>query len=216
MGRTKAERLAEIEARSKRLLAFDARFGPNVCGLDEVGRGCLFGPVYACLARVQYSDELMEVYDSKALSEKKRDYLYHKIMERVDFYGLAGVDNDYIDEYGINAAIKKAMEEAARCAFVMARDRALEPGAVLVDHVAFPLEGFSHHLFKRGDSASFQIACASIVAKYRRDEFIKSIAEDYPEYDLKNNKGYGTEKHLRALKLYGPSPLHRRSFIGEN
>lgn len=212
MGKTKAERLEEIKARSKRLLEFDAAYGSNISGLDEVGRGCFFGPVFACLANVSYADDLMEVYDSKSLSEKKREYLYHKIMERVNYYGLASVDNHFIDEKGINPAIKYAMERAALAADSMARAKSMELGLVLVDEVAFDLDGFEYRKFKSGDRQSFQVACASIIAKYSRDEEIKALAEKYPEYDLASNKGYGTIKHRRALEEYGLSPLHRRSF----
>lgn len=212
MGKTKAERLAELELRSRAMLNFDAQFGLNVSGLDEVGRGSIFGPVFVCLANVNWSEDLIEVYDSKTLSEKKRAYLYHKLMERVNYYGIASEDNTYIDERGINPAIKKAMEEAARAADKMARTKSMELGFVLVDEVAFDLDGFHYQKFKGGDRQSFQVAAASIIAKYSRDEYIKSLAELYPHYDLENNMGYGTKRHTEGIKKYGLSPLHRRSF----
>lgn len=215
MGRTKAERLKEIEARSRSLIAFDQEQGPHVSGLDEVGRGCIFGPVFACLANVNWSEDLIEVYDSKTLSEKKRSYLYHKIMDHVNYYGISSSDNDYIDSYGIDPAIKRAMEKAALAADTLARTKGLELGLVLVDYVAFELDGFKYHKLKKGDTLSFQVACASIIAKYKRDEYIIKLSKDYPHYGLEHNKGYGTEEHRKAIEKYGPSPLHRISFLGE-
>lgn len=206
-------RRRKLELRSRGLLSFDSSYGINISGMDEVGRGCLFGPVYACCANVGWSEDLIEVYDSKSMSYEKRSYLYELIMRNVNYYGIGFVDNTYIDEYGINPAIKTAMQKAAQNADIMARERSSALGFVLVDYVAFELAGFCYEKIKKGDAMSFQIACASIIAKVKRDEHITSLSAEYPGYDLENNKGYGTPKHMEGLQKYGPSPLHRLTFI---
>jgi ribonuclease HII len=196
---------------------FDCRILPQlskpesiVAGVDEVGRGALFGPVVAAAIAIPVSavDKLTEigVKDSKQLSARKRSKLSAQIKELIINWQIGLVDSQKIDEINIFQASLLAMGKAVH-------KLQPSPSLCLVDG-RHPLKivNVSQHNLIKGDLRSPVIAAASIIAKVWRDELIIKYAGDYPNYDLAANKGYGTKKHLEALAKYGPSPLHRLSF----
>ena len=177
-----------------------------ICGVDEVGRGPLAGPV-TCAAVIMPLDELIQgVNDSKKLSKGKREKLYDMIVEKAVAFSVKSYDNKRIDELNILNATKACMTDA-----ITSLDVA--PDIVLVDalklDIPYETQGIIH-----GDALSYSIAAASIVAKVTRDRFMEKTSQTYPEYDFEHNMGYGTAKHIAALKEYGKCPIHRDSFIG--
>ncbi|MCR5809101.1 MAG: ribonuclease HII [Clostridiales bacterium] len=200
--RNEAERLFELTKYEREL--WDK--GIVVCGMDEVGRGPLAGPVVTCCV-VMPSEPLIEgVNDSKKLSEKKREQLYDKIREHALAVGFGICDEKVIDELNILNATKRAFAEAYR-------NMGMECGAALIDAV----DGLDIPCRKipiiHGDALSYSIACASILAKVERDRYMVKMDEEYPGYGFARNKGYGTAEHIKALKEIGPCEIHRRSFI---
>ena len=176
-----------------------------IAGVDEVGRGPLAGPV-VCAAVIMPIDDLIQgVNDSKKLTEKTRERLSTEILEKAIAVKIAVVDEKVIDEINILNATKKAMKECIDCISV-------KPDCVLIDAVKLDVDVPTVSIIK-GDAKSYSIACASIVAKVYRDNLMKEYAKIYPEYDFEGNKGYGTKKHIDALKKYGATPIHRRTFI---
>lgn len=193
---------SELMSYENKLLAEGCRY---ICGVDEVGRGPLAGPV-TCAAVIMPLDDLIEgVNDSKKVAKKKREKLAALIKEKAVAYSIVSYDNFKIDEMNILAATKACMTEAIM-------SLAVKPDVVLVDAVKLDIpyrtEGIIH-----GDALSYSIAAASIIAKVERDEFMKEAAEKYPQYDFENNVGYGRAKHIAALKEFGPTEIHRRTFI---
>ena len=180
--------------------------GETVCGMDEVGRGPLAGPVVTCCLIMPKEPLIEGVNDSKKLSEKKRELLFGRIGEAALAIGIGWYDEKRIDEMNILAATKAAFVEAY---FKMDH----ECGAALIDAV----QGLDIPCRKipliHGDALSYSIACASIIAKVTRDRCMVKMDELYPEYGFARNKGYGTAEHIAALKKYGPCPIHRLSFI---
>ncbi|MBO4384092.1 MAG: ribonuclease HII [Clostridia bacterium] len=181
--------------------------GCSVCGMDEVGRGPLAGPVVTCCV-IMPRDGLIEgVNDSKKLSEKKRELLYDRIMNSAVAVGFGVCDEKVIDEINILNATKRAFREAYF-------DMGVSADAALIDAV----KGLDIPCRKipiiHGDALSYSIACASILAKVRRDRFMAEMDEIYPGYSFKKNKGYGTKDHIDAIRELGPCPIHRKSFIG--
>ncbi len=179
-----------------------------ICGMDEVGRGPLAGPVVVCaLVMPLDGDKLIDgVDDSKKLSEKRREALFDKITAAATALSVVRVEPREIDEINILEATKKAMKKAVD----EIKDKA---DIVFVDAVKLDLPLSTLAIIK-GDAKSYNIAAASIVAKVYRDRLMKEYAEQYPQYDFASNKGYGTAKHIAALRQYGATPIHRRSFIG--
>ena len=182
----------------------------RVCGCDEAGAGPLAGPVYAAAVILPWELELPGLDDSKKLTEKKREALFPLIQERALAWVVAWVDAAEIDQTDILSARMKAMQ--------LAMDQ-LEPPAdfALVDGnrdrgrssaIVTP-----HRCIVKGDSLSASIAAASILAKVSRDHWMVKAAEEYPEYQFQKHKGYGTRLHYEMLRTYGPSPIHRRSFL---
>ena len=182
----------------------------RVCGCDEAGAGPRAGPVYAAAVILPLELELPGLDDSKKLTEKKREALFPLIQERALAWAVARVESREIDETDILSARMKAMQ--------LAMDR-LEPPAdfALVDGnrdrgrssaIVTP-----HRCIVKGDSLSASIAAASILAKVSRDHWMVKAAEEYPEYQFQKHKGYGTRLHYEMLRTYGPSPIHRRSFL---
>ncbi len=177
-----------------------------ICGVDEVGRGPLAGPV-TCTAVIMKLDELVEgVNDSKKLSKKKREKLYPEIMEHAVSVCTVSYDNDRIDEMNILNATKACMADAVNGLDVA-------PDVVLVDALKLDIKYPTMGIIK-GDAQSYSIAAASIIAKVTRDGFMAEEAKKYPEYGFERNSGYGTKQHTDALKQYGATPIHRKSFIG--
>ncbi len=179
-----------------------------LCGIDEVGRGPLAGPVYAAAVILPRDVDILYLNDSKKLSEKKREELYDVIMEKAVAVGIGSSSCERIDEINILNATYEAMTQAVKSLSV-------KPGALLIDAVHIPqLEDYRQISIIKGDAKSASIAAASIIAKVTRDRIMKEMAVKYPEYGFDSNKGYGSEQHILALKKYGPCEIHRRSFIG--
>lgn len=175
-----------------------------VAGVDEVGRGPLIGPVVAAAVILPHDFYLEGLTDSKKLSEKKRELFYQIIKEKAIAIGIGIIDEKRIDEINIYEATKEAMKDAIR---------KLEPRPeyILID--AMPLDiGIPTKSIIKGDFLSVTISAASVIAKVTRDHMLYEMDKEYPMYDLKNNKGYGTKKHLEAIKQYGICKYHRLSY----
>ena len=192
------------------LKIFDASFLSdeivNIAGTDEAGRGPLAGPVVA--AAVIFPDDVFieGVNDSKKLSEKKRNELYDKIISSALSYGIGIIDNDEIDRINILQASLKAMKLAVSQLIP-------QPDLILIDgNKSFVSETRTKTIVK-GDSKSFAIAAASILAKVTRDGIMVKAAEEFPNYSWQQNKGYPTKVHIEAVKKFGATPLHRKTFL---
>lgn len=178
-----------------------------ICGIDEVGRGPLAGPVVAGAVILPKNCDILYLNDSKQLSEKKREELYDIIMEKAVSVGLGYSSPERIDEINILQATYEAMREA-----ISKLDPA--PDILLNDAVTIPKVNIRQVPIIKGDAKSISIAAASIVAKVTRDRMMVDYDSIFPEYGFAGNKGYGSAAHIEALKKYGPTPIHRRSFIG--
>ncbi len=178
-----------------------------ICGIDEVGRGPLAGPVVAGAVILPKDCCILYVNDSKKLSETKREELYDEIMDKAVSVGLGFVDNNRIDEINILQATYEAMRQA-----IGKLDP--RPDILLNDAVTIPEVSIKQVPIIKGDAKSISIGAASIIAKVTRDRMMKEYAEEFPEYGFEDNKGYGSRKHIEAIQKYGPCALHRRSFIG--
>ncbi len=176
-----------------------------IAGIDEAGRGPLAGPVVAACAVMPLDDIIAGVTDSKLLSAKKREELYTQIIRKAISYKIAVVDNYVIDEINILNATKKAMTDAVKDMIIM-------PDVLLVDAVKLNIDIINCPIIK-GDLQSYSIAAASILAKVYRDNLMCEYAKEYPQYGFEKHKGYGTMHHIQAIKDYGVTPIHRRSFL---
>lgn len=177
-----------------------------ICGIDEVGRGPLAGPVVAGAVILPRDCQILYLNDSKQLSEKKREELYEVIMENAVSTGLGFVSPERIDEINILQATYEAM-----CQAIGKLEK--EPDLLLNDAVTIPGVEIRQVPIIKGDAKSVSIAAASIIAKVTRDRLMVQYDEIYPEYGFASNKGYGAAAHIEALKKYGPTPIHRRSFL---
>ena len=182
----------------------------SVCGCDEAGAGPLAGPVYAAAVILPFGVELPGLNDSKKLTEKKREALFPVIREQAVAWAVARVEAAEIDETDILSARMKAMQLAID-RLTPAPDFALLDGNR--DHGRSAAVTTPHRMIVKGDSLSASIAAASILAKVSRDRYMKEIAAQYPQYEFDRHKGYGTKRHYELLRQYGPSPIHRRSFL---
>ena len=178
-----------------------------ICGIDEVGRGPLAGPVVAGAVILPKDCDILYINDSKKLSAAKREELYDIIMEKAVAVGIGMVGPDRIDEINILQATYEAMRQA-----IGKLDP--QPTLLLNDAVTIPQVTIPQVPIIKGDAKSISIGAASIVAKVTRDRLMETYADIYPEYGFAGNKGYGSAEHIAALKQYGPTPIHRRSFIG--
>ena len=178
-----------------------------VCGIDEVGRGPLAGPVVACAVILPANSQILYLNDSKKLSEKKREELYDVIMKEAVAVGIGMRDAGRIDEINILQATYEAMRDAIA-------NLKVKPDVLLTDAVTIPGVDIKQVPIIKGDAKSVSIAAASIVAKVTRDRMMVEYDKEYPGYEFASSKGYGTQKHIEFLKANGPTPLHRRSFIG--
>ncbi len=176
----------------------------HVAGIDEAGRGPLAGPVVSACVIFNPSDYIEGVYDSKALPAKTREILYQKIVEKAVCYGIGIVDNNTIDCINIFEATKISMQKALECL-------SISPDYIMVDAVKLKTARPCLSIIK-GDQKSFTIAAASILAKVYRDNLMKLLHNEYPVYGWHNNKGYPTKSHRQAIKKFGFSPYHRRTF----
>jgi len=181
-----------------------------VCGCDEAGAGPLAGPVYAAAVVLPLGLDLPGLNDSKKLTEKKREALFPVIQERAEAWSVAFVDAAEIDATDILSARMKAMQLAID-GLPQAPDFALIDGNR--DHGKSASITAPHRCIVKGDSLSASVAAASILAKVSRDHFMLEMAEQYPQYRFEKHKGYGTKLHYELLRTYGPSPIHRRTFL---
>lgn len=195
-------------ARTEKMKEYEKKYDSFswICGIDEVGRGPLAGPVVAGAVILPKDCDILYLNDSKQLSEKRREELYAVIMEKAVSTGLGFVAPERIDEINILQATYEAMREA-----ISKLDP--QPEILLNDAVTIPLINIRQVPIIKGDAKSISIAAASIIAKVTRDRLMVSYDEIYPEYGFASNKGYGAKAHLDALKKYGPTPIHRRTFI---
>ncbi|MBU1095002.1 MAG: ribonuclease HII [Ignavibacteriae bacterium HGW-Ignavibacteriae-2] len=178
-----------------------------IAGVDEAGRGPLAGPVVAAAVIFDDKTSIPGVTDSKKLSNNTRVNLYEEITNKCISYGVGIVDIDVIEEINILQSSLKAMGIA-----VIKLDP--KPDLVIIDgNKTFIYEKPTIAIVK-GDSKSFAIAAASIIAKVTRDRLMQQLSEQYPQYCWHKNKGYGTREHIEAIKTYGASPFHRKSFLG--
>ena len=175
-----------------------------IAGVDEVGRGPLIGPVVAAAVILPQDFKLDGLTDSKKLSEKKREEFYKIIEEEAIAIGIGIIDEKRIDEINIYAATKEAM-------YMAINNLKVNPEHVLIDAMPLDLDVPSTSIIK-GDLLSITISAASVIAKVTRDHMLYEIDKEYPMYDLKNNKGYGTKKHIEAIKKYGITKYHRLSY----
>ena len=202
------ERLEKEIARTKAMSIFEEEYKdyPYICGIDEVGRGPLAGPVVAGAVILPKDDMILYLNDSKKLSEKKREMLYDEIMNRAVATGIGMASPARIDEINILQATYEAMR--------MAIDNLkVRPDILLNDAVTIPQVDILQVPIIKGDAKSISIAAASIIAKVTRDRLMVEYDKVMPEYGFASNKGYGSAAHIDALKKYGATPIHRRSFI---
>ena len=202
------ERLEKEIARTKAMSIFEEEYKdyPYICGIDEVGRGPLAGPVVAGAVILPKDDMILYLNDSKKLSEKKREMLYDEIMNRAVATGIGMASPARIDEINILQATYEAMR--------MAIDNLkVRPDILLNDAVTIPQVDILQVPIIKGDAKSISIAAASIIAKVTRDRLMVEYDKVLPGYDFASNKGYGTKAHIAGLKELGPTPIHRRSFI---
>ncbi|MGN1181109.1 MAG: ribonuclease HII [Suilimivivens sp.] len=194
--------------RTEKMKAFEKEYSSYsyICGIDEVGRGPLAGPVVAGAVILPKDCDILYLNDSKQLSEKKREELYDVIMEKAVSTGLGFVSPERIDEINILQATYEAMREAIA-------KLSPKPDLLLNDAVTIPKVAIRQVPIIKGDAKSISIAAASIIAKVTRDRLMVQYDSVFPEYGFASNKGYGAAAHIEALKKYGPTPIHRRSFI---
>lgn len=205
------KRVLEYEkelARTEALWQYERKYSTfaHICGIDEVGRGPLAGPVVAGAVILPKDCDILYINDSKKLSEKKREELYQIIMEKAVAVGLGYTAPQRIDEINILQATYEAMREAIG-------QLGVTPDILLNDAVTIPQVDIRQVPIIKGDAKSISIGAASIVAKVTRDRLMAEYDKVYPGYGFAANKGYGAQTHIEALKKYGPCPIHRRTFI---
>ncbi len=198
------ERLTNLKSMEKEL--YDKGF-EYICGIDEAGRGPLAGPVVVA-GVIMPKDSMIEgVNDSKKVSEKKREKLYDVILEEAISYSVAIIGQDVIDDMNILNATKQGVTKVVE-------ELDVKPNLILVDALThINTKGIPYDSIIKGDAKCYNIAAASIIAKVTRDRIMREWDEIYPQYGFINHKGYGTAKHIAALKEYGPCPIHRKTFI---
>lgn len=209
---TAQKRLEKYEAelaRTESLKKYEKEYDnySYICGIDEVGRGPLAGPVVACAVILPKDCDILYINDSKKLSAAKRDELYDEIMEKAVAVGLGCVSPERIDEINILQATYEAMRQA-----ISKLDP--QPDLLLNDAVTIPGVDITQVPIIKGDAKSISIGAASIVAKVTRDRLMEEYDKMFPEYGFASNKGYGSAEHIAAIRKYGPTPIHRRTFIG--
>lgn len=176
-----------------------------ICGIDEVGRGPLAGPVVAAAVILKRDSYFPGLTDSKKLSKTKREQLALLIKEQALAYSIVELDNYEIEKHNIYNAARIAMEKAVE-------KLSLKPDFLLVDAMPLTIRHIPHHNIIKGDEKSVSIAAASVLAKVYRDDLMVKYAKKYPYYDFENNMGYGTKKHLDGINEYGICDIHRRDF----
>ncbi len=197
----------EIE-RTERMKMYEKKYGDYsyICGIDEVGRGPLAGPVVAAAVILPKDCNILYINDSKQLSEQKREELFDRIMEQAVSVGIGIVSHERIDEINILQATYEAMRQAVS-------KLSVTPDLLLNDAVTIPELTMKQVPIIKGDAKSISIAAASIIAKVTRDRMMVELDKFYPQYGFAGNMGYGSAVHIQALKDVGPCKIHRRSFI---
>lgn len=208
--RKRIEALEKEKKRTESLKVYEREYEAlgYVCGIDEVGRGPLAGPVVAGAVILPKDCQILYLNDSKQLSEKKREELYDIIMAEAVATGIGYATPERIDEINILQATYEAMREAIS-------KLSVKPNVLLNDAVTIPSvdAAIKQVPIIKGDAKSVSIAAASIIAKVTRDRLMVEYDSVFPEYGFASNKGYGAATHIEALKKYGPTPIHRKSFI---
>ena len=196
-------------ARMEELKYFERKYSDVftcICGIDEAGRGPLAGPVVAAAAVFPIDTDIIGINDSKKLSEKKREELYDVIMEKAISVGVGMASPERIDEINILQATYEAMRQAIG-------NLSVKPDLLLNDAVTIPEVDAKQVAIVKGDAKSISIGAASIIAKVTRDRLMYEYDRVMPEYGFAKHKGYGTKEHIEAIQKYGPSPIHRMTFI---
>ena len=196
--------------RSYNMLSFERKYYEMgykyICGIDEVGRGPLAGPVVTCAVILPKDETILYLNDSKQVSKKKREELYDIIINKALAYSIGMSSEQRIDEINILQATYEAMR--------MSIDNLkIKPDILLNDAVKIPNVNIHQVPIIKGDTLSASIAAASIVAKVTRDRIMQEYDKIYPNYGFADNVGYGSAKHIEAIKNYGPTPIHRKTFI---
>ena len=207
--RKQQEKLEKELARLETMKVYEKEYSmcEYICGIDEVGRGPLAGPVVAGAVILPKDVTILYLNDSKKLSEKKRELLYDEIMEKAIATGIGMASPARIDEINILQATYEAMREAIS-------NLKIRPDILLNDAVTIPEVDIPQVPIIKGDAKSVSIAAASIIAKVTRDRLMVEYDKVLPGYDFASNTGYGTKAHIAGLKELGPTPIHRQSFIG--
>lgn len=206
--RKRMESLEREKLRTEKLWEYERGYSgySHICGIDEAGRGPLAGPVVAGAVILPKDCDLLYINDSKQLSEKKREELYTAILEKALCWGVGYASPQRIDEINILQATYEAMREAISKLHP-------QPDLLLNDAVTIPQVSIRQIPIIKGDAKSISIGAASIIAKVTRDRLMREYDRLFPGYGFAKNKGYGGEAHIEALKKYGPTPIHRKSFI---
>lgn len=206
--RKRLERLETEISRIESLCFYEKKYGDYdyICGIDEVGRGPLAGPVVAGAVILPKDCRILYINDSKKLSPAKREELYEEIREKALAVGFGVVSPARIDEINILNATYEAMRDAIS-------SLSIKPGILLNDAVTIPGTAIPQVPIIKGDAKSISIGAASIMAKVYRDRMMVEYDRLFPGYAFASNKGYGSKEHMEALKKLGPCPIHRRSFI---
>ena len=206
--RKQQEKLAKELERTRAMSVYEEEYRAYsyICGIDEVGRGPLAGPVVAGAVILPKDNPILYLNDSKKLSEKKREALYDEIMEHAVATGIGIVGPARIDEINILQATYEAMRMAIA-------NLGVKPDLLLNDAVTIPEVDIRQVPIIKGDAKSVSIAAASIIAKVTRDRLMVEYDKVLPGYDFASNKGYGTKAHIEGLKKLGPTPIHRATFI---
>ena len=204
------EKLRKEQERVEALCEFEKKYPEcaYICGIDEVGRGPLAGPVMTAAVILPKDCRILYINDSKKLSEKRREELYDEIMEKAIAVGIGYASHERIDAVNILQATYEAMRMAVG-------KLSVKPVLLLVDAVHIPDIACRQVSIVKGDARSQSIAAASIIAKVTRDRLMTAFDGCFPEYGFASNKGYGTAAHIQALSTVGPSPIHRRTFISK-
>ncbi len=202
------EKLEEEKARTNRLKEYENKYpdAEYICGIDEVGRGPLAGPVVAAAVILPKDCDILYINDSKKLSAEMRERLYDEIKEKAVAVGVGLVGPERIDEINILQATYEAMRQAIE-------KLGVKPDILLNDAVTIPGVDIKQVPIIKGDAKSISIGAASIIAKVTRDRLMEEYGNIFPGYGFDRHVGYGTKEHIAALKELGPTPIHRKTFI---
>lgn len=198
------ERLTDLKEIERKLYSEGIK---TICGIDEAGRGPLAGPVVVAAVILPENSMIEGVNDSKKVSEKKRELLYEQITKEAIAYGVGIINQNEIDEINILNATKKGLTTAIK-------ELEVKPDRILVDALKdIDTCNIPYTSIIKGDAKCYSIAAASIIAKVTRDRIMRQWDEIYPQYGFEKHKGYGTAMHIEAIKTYGLTPLHRKTFV---